>query len=218
MVRSAGALPDARRPEDVSRVPRGEVPAAGGALSRVVSPPCGRAGKLSQGDGRPRREDSREIWAEQPADEAVAWTCRVALAADAADARSRREPMPNVTARTRSTRSRRRAASQPRLVLVPMPAVVPATAEPKRVRGVKLKTVSTFTLVFALLCVAAFCAGRPPAAAMGAGSASKPAASASHVAKGAAHVSGSANRRVPGKGTRQGQGVVRQSAGLAAIL
>ena len=40
-----------------------------------------------------------------------------------------------------------------------------------RVRGVRLKTVSTFTLVFALLCVAAFAAGRPPAAEMGAGSA-----------------------------------------------
>jgi len=112
--------------------------------------------------------------------------------------------MPNVAARNRSTRSRRRPASQPRFGLVPMPAAVPAPAEAKRVRGVKLKTVSTFTLIFALLCVAAFSAGRPPAAAMGPGSAVRPGASASHVAKGAAHVSGSANRRVPGKGTRQG--------------
>jgi hypothetical protein len=44
----------------------------------------------------------------------------------------------------------------------------PTTApEPKPVRGVKLKTVSRFTLLFALLCFGAFLAGRPPAAADG---------------------------------------------------
>jgi hypothetical protein len=66
-------------------------------------------------------------------------------------------------------------------------ASLPVEEEP--VRGVKLKTVSTWTLVFALLCVAAFAAGRPPASEAG--------TTAIHSAKGALHVSRTANRRVP---------------------
>src|ERR1700733_1595690 len=218
MAGRACPLPDAGCLEDISRVPGGKIPAAGGALSRVVRQECGCAGKLSQGNCRARGENSREVWIEQPADEANAWSFRVALAADAAGAGSRRERMPNVAVRSRSTRSRRRATSKAKLVLMPMPATVAAPAEEKPVRGLKLKTVSTFTLVFALLCMAAFAAGRPPVDAMGTRAVMKPGASASHVAKGASHVSRSANRRVPGKGTRQSQGVVRQSIGLAAIL
>lgn len=42
-----------------------------------------------------------------------------------------------------------------------------AAPEPKPVRGVKLKTVSTWTMVFALACLAAFVAGRPPISAAG---------------------------------------------------
>lgn len=40
-----------------------------------------------------------------------------------------------------------------------------AGSEGKPLRGVKLKTVSLFTLLFALACLGAFVAGRPPAAA-----------------------------------------------------
>ena len=71
--------------------------------------------------------------------------------------------MPNLaTARKRRPRNHRQAM-QPKLALVPMPVSPPEDQKP--VRGVKLKTVSTFTLIFALLCVAAFAAGRPPASA-----------------------------------------------------
>jgi len=42
-----------------------------------------------------------------------------------------------------------------------------ARLEMKPVRGWRLKTVSNFVLLFALFCVAAFAAGRPPAAAAG---------------------------------------------------
>ena len=62
--------------------------------------------------------------------------------------------MPNVAARRTRPRSSRKAAP-PKLALVP----APVRADEKPVRGVQLKTVSTFTLVFALLCVAAFAAG-----------------------------------------------------------
>jgi hypothetical protein len=72
--------------------------------------------------------------------------------------------MPNVAVRRRRPRNSRRAM-QPKLALVPAPARV--QVEEKPVRGVKLKTVSTLTLAFALLCVAAFAAGRPPASAAG---------------------------------------------------
>jgi hypothetical protein len=43
-----------------------------------------------------------------------------------------------------------------------------AQEEAKPVRGVKLKTVSAFTMLFALICLAAFMAGRPPISAAGA--------------------------------------------------
>ena len=64
--------------------------------------------------------------------------------------------MPNVAAPRMRPRGSRKAQA-PKLALVP----TPTPAEEKPVRGVKLKTVSTFTLIFALLCVAAFAAGRP---------------------------------------------------------
>jgi hypothetical protein len=41
--------------------------------------------------------------------------------------------------------------------------------EAKPVRGMKLKTVSRLTMLFALLCLAAFVAGRPPASGAGPG-------------------------------------------------
>ena len=94
--------------------------------------------------------------------------------------------MPNVAAQRTRPRSSRKAAP-PKLALVP----APVRAEEKPVRGVQLKTVSTFTLVFALLCVAAFAAGRPPASTAGTGFSQSP--------KGAAHVSRTTNRRIPGK-------------------
>ena len=46
----------------------------------------------------------------------------------------------------------------------------PATP-PMPVRGVRLRTVSTFTMLFALACLGAFMAGRPPVAAAGPGAA-----------------------------------------------
>jgi hypothetical protein len=39
---------------------------------------------------------------------------------------------------------------------------IAASREPKPVRGIKLRTVSTFTMLFAVACLAAFMAGRPP--------------------------------------------------------
>jgi hypothetical protein len=42
-----------------------------------------------------------------------------------------------------------------------------AAPEPKPMRGVKLKTVSLWTMLFALLCLGAFVAGRPPLSAAG---------------------------------------------------
>ena len=68
--------------------------------------------------------------------------------------------MPNV----RTRRKRLRRAKSP--VMQKLASVSPS-AEEKPVRGVKLKTVSSLTLAFALLCVAAFAAGRPPASAAG---------------------------------------------------
>lgn len=60
------------------------------------------------------------------------------------------------------TRSRRRARAannrRARLDFAP-PAPAPA---PKPVWGLKLKTVSAFTLAFSLVCLAAFAASRPP--------------------------------------------------------
>lgn len=62
--------------------------------------------------------------------------------------------------RPRSTRVRVRSAVKPR-ASAPLLALSPAT-EPKPVRGIKLKTVSLFTMLFGLLCLGAFLAGRPP--------------------------------------------------------
>jgi hypothetical protein len=50
---------------------------------------------------------------------------------------------------------------------LPIPQVEVAQEETKPVRGVKLKTVSAFTMLFALACLAAFMAGRPPVSAAG---------------------------------------------------
>jgi hypothetical protein len=63
-------------------------------------------------------------------------------------------------------RSRRKTSSQPARNIAPSPqlAIVPAPEKP--VRGVKLKTVSRFAMVFALLCLGAFLAGRVDIAAM----------------------------------------------------
>lgn len=95
--------------------------------------------------------------------------------------------MPNLaTARKRRPRNNRRTM-QPKLALVPMPAKKPV--EEKPVRGVKLKTVSMFTLIFALLCVAAFAAGRPPVAAEG--------TRIEKHAKKTVHVSRNVNHRTP---------------------
>lgn len=73
----------------------------------------------------------------------------------------------------RPTTQRRRisqgAEPHSRASQMPMPFVVPAAkpAAPRpnvrTIRGVKLKTVSRCTMLFALLCLFAFLAGRPPA-------------------------------------------------------
>ncbi len=47
------------------------------------------------------------------------------------------------------------------------PKIVFAQKESKPVHGVKLKTVSAFTMLFALICLAAFIAARPPVSAAG---------------------------------------------------
>ena len=66
--------------------------------------------------------------------------------------------MPSVRPRRRSVR-RRRIPAQMRL-----PVGIPVrAAEIRPVRGMKLKTVSRLTLLFALVCLGAFLAGRPPA-------------------------------------------------------
>jgi len=46
-----------------------------------------------------------------------------------------------------------------------VPVESPAPVEQGPPRGVKLKTVSRFTMLFALICLGAFWAGRPPVAA-----------------------------------------------------
>ncbi len=61
-----------------------------------------------------------------------------------------------------------RVAASPQFVPgSPKLAVVPLAAEEERVRGVKLKTVSMLTMIFALVCFGAFMAGRPSASAAG---------------------------------------------------
>ena len=57
-----------------------------------------------------------------------------------------------------ATRRRRARANVPQRANVAAP-------EPKPIRGVKLKSVSLWTMLFALLCLGAFIAGRPPASA-----------------------------------------------------
>ena len=72
--------------------------------------------------------------------------------------------MPRV--RTQRRRSRRRTPSARRNTVA---VHVAPTVEAKPVRGMKLKTVSRLTMLFALLCLAAFVAGRPPASEAGSG-------------------------------------------------
>lgn len=63
-------------------------------------------------------------------------------------------------------RRMRRSKQNCRRRAVPLPEAV-AQEETKPVRGVKLKTVSAITMLFALACLAAFMAGRPPVSAAG---------------------------------------------------
>ena len=72
--------------------------------------------------------------------------------------------MPKTSAKRRP---RRPAPSAQLQEASPKLAIVPSAAAEKRVRGVKLKTVSTLTMAFALLCFGAFMAGRPSVSAAG---------------------------------------------------
>ncbi len=67
----------------------------------------------------------------------------------------------------RVTRARKRTGvgSRRKRADAAPPAPVIAPDENKPICGVKLKTVSAFTMLFALACLAAFMAGRPPASA-----------------------------------------------------
>ena len=89
------------------------------------------------------------------------------------------------------------------------PVLVPAAAA-RPVRGMKLKSVSRIIVLFALVCLGAFRAGRPPVSAAR--------VDAAPHAKETIHVSRAKNRRVSGAGSRQGHRMVRQSAGVAAVL
>ena len=60
------------------------------------------------------------------------------------------------------TRKKRRSEQNYRTRTMPIRQVEVGQEETKPVRGVKLKTVSAFTMIFALTCLAAFMAGRPP--------------------------------------------------------
>lgn len=64
--------------------------------------------------------------------------------------------------------TRRKRPAKAAAVILPKPAAA-ATSRPTGgeapVRGVKLKTVSFCTIIFALVCLGAFMAGRPPASA-----------------------------------------------------
>jgi len=64
--------------------------------------------------------------------------------------------MPNLRSRRRSRRGSKKSAPQPAA-----PGNLADVAK-KTSRGIKLKTLSTVTLLFALLCLAAFAAGRQP--------------------------------------------------------
>jgi catechol 2,3-dioxygenase-like lactoylglutathione lyase family enzyme len=67
--------------------------------------------------------------------------------------------------------SRSRAArGRSRLVSPQPPMRRPGTGDTKPRRGMKLRTVSILTMLFALLCLAAFAAGRPPVIAAGSSS------------------------------------------------
>lgn len=72
--------------------------------------------------------------------------------------------MPAARARVRKPLRIAQTPNQPRLALVPVP---PANqdAEQEPVRGVSVKTVSRVMMLFALTCLAAFLASRPPASA-----------------------------------------------------
>lgn len=70
--------------------------------------------------------------------------------------------MPRVKQGRRRGGRRRRAATRA-FAIVP----APVAELPRPPRGVKLKTVSRLTLLFALLCLGAFMAGRPPVSADG---------------------------------------------------
>jgi predicted enzyme related to lactoylglutathione lyase len=65
--------------------------------------------------------------------------------------------MPNLRSRRRSRRGSKKSAPQPAA-----PASVVDVAKKATSRGIKLKTLSAVTLLFALLCLAAFAAGRQP--------------------------------------------------------
>src|SRR5579864_4981637 len=79
--------------------------------------------------------------------------------------KSRRITMP--AARARKRRSSGGVRLGPRLRVVPDPPAsqVGRTSPQVLVHGVRLKTVSQLTLLFAFTCVAAFLASRPPASA-----------------------------------------------------
>ena len=84
------------------------------------------------------------------------------------------------------------------------------TPEKKIPRGVTVKTLSRVTMLFALLCLGAFVAGRPPASASG--------AATSPTAKETPHIPRTKNRRVSGQKPERGQSVVQHSAREAALF
>lgn len=68
---------------------------------------------------------------------------------------------------------------------VMFPGASAIVKERKPVRGVKLKTVSSLTFIFALICLGAFAAGRPPVSAAGTSLRVKPPALATNAPAGA---------------------------------
>lgn len=66
--------------------------------------------------------------------------------------------------RSKTNRKARRGQGQE---IVKIAGTVPSPAESAPPRGVKLKTVSRFTMLFAATCLLAFMAGRPPGAVPG---------------------------------------------------
>lgn len=81
--------------------------------------------------------------------------------------------------RARKQKGRSRGSAQ--IVLVHATSPVVKTQHDLRVRGVKLRTVSVFTMLFALACLAAFMAGRPPVSAANTGLGKAPAPNAAGV-------------------------------------